>query len=280
METRTRPGPIRILLLLGLIVAVPLGWIQAASGAEPRPAAAPAAASDPAPSAQWTRVSVGVIRAAATVLPARSARVAPAEHRSALLVRIPRTLAIRARPGGGRLVGWLPASSRYYHVPTVAWIRRTTREGRFGLVSVPYSRSRRSGWIALAGLDGTRTAVEVRVDLSRRMLILERRGRPLFRFPVAVGAASSPTPPGRYFVTDRVPFASGSVYGTFAFGISGIQPRLPAGWTGGDQLAIHGTDVPSSIGTASSAGCLRVTERALARLRPVLRLGTPVIVVP
>ena len=45
---------------------------------------------------------------------------------------------------------------------------------------------------------------------------------------------------GRYFVTDRVPVYVGSPYGSFAFGLSGIQPNLPAGWSGGDQLAIHG----------------------------------------
>lgn len=79
-------------------------------------------------------------------------------------------------------------------------------------------------------------------------------------------------------MTDRIHF-SGGYLGTFAFGISGIQPRLPAGWSGGNQLAIHGTSDPSSIGRSVSAGCLRVSERSLDRLRPLLQLGTPVIVV-
>jgi lipoprotein-anchoring transpeptidase ErfK/SrfK len=45
-------------------------------------------------------------------------------------------------------------------------------------------------------------------------------------------------------------------------------------------LAIHGTNDPSSIGNSVSAGCLRVSERSLVRLKPVLGLGTPVIVEP
>jgi lipoprotein-anchoring transpeptidase ErfK/SrfK len=77
-----------------------------------------------------------------------------------------------------------------------------------------------------------------------------------------------------------VPFPAGSAYGSFAFGISGIQPRLPAGWTGGDQLAIHGTNAPWTIGTDASAGCLRASEATLAKLKPLLRLGTPVVIVP
>jgi lipoprotein-anchoring transpeptidase ErfK/SrfK len=75
-----------------------------------------------------------------------------------------------------------------------------------------------------------------------------------------------------------VPFSPGSSYGSFAFGISGIQPNLPAGWTGGNQLAIHGTNQPWSIGRSASAGCVRVSESTLARLLPLLRYGTPVIV--
>jgi len=116
------------------------------------------------------------------------------------------------------------------------------------------------------------------VDLSQHRITVSKSGRVLFGFPAATGAAASPTPIGEYFVTDRIAF-SGGYLGTFAFGISGIQPRLPAGWSGGDQLAIHGTNDPSSIGRSVSAGCLRVSERSLDRLKPLLQLGTPVIVV-
>jgi lipoprotein-anchoring transpeptidase ErfK/SrfK len=121
--------------------------------------------------------------------------------------------------------------------------------------------------------------VEVHVDLSEHRLTVEKRGQVLFGTRTATGTSSSPTPVGDYFVTDRIPF-SGGYLGTFAFGISGIQPRLPAGWSGGNQLAIHGTNDPSSIGTSASAGCMRVSERTLDRLKPLLRLGTPVIVEP
>jgi hypothetical protein len=199
--------------------------------------------------------------------------------RASLLVAIKHALRVTARPGGGRAVGVFPATSRYYHVPLVAWIMRTTAHGRFGRISLPYSGADRTGWIDLRGLSRSRTPYEVRVDLSRHLLFVERTGRVVLRFRAATGASESPTPTGRYFVTDRVPFPAGSAYGTFAFGISGIQTRLPPGWTSGDQLAIHGTNDPSSIGTSASAGCVRVSEAALAKLRPLLRLGTPVVIV-
>lgn len=195
-----------------------------------------------------------------------------------LLVRIERALPITGRPGGGRVVGTMPAGSRYYGIPTVAWVRDVSRDGRHGLVDVPYVARDASGWIRLGGLERSWTRISVEADLSEHRITVHRGEDVLFRAAAATGAPWSPTPTGRYFVTDRVPFPNGGVLGTFAFGISGIQPDLPPGWNGGDQLAIHGTNQPSSIGRSSSAGCLRVSEGVLTRLRRLLRLGTPVVV--
>jgi hypothetical protein len=209
---------------------------------------------------------------------ARKRHHARADRAAHLLVHTPHSLSARARPeAGARVVGVVPAASKYYGVPLTAWVEEVSDNGRWGRVELPYVWPRREGWILLPGLRRDRTFVEVHVDLSRHRLTVEKRGRVLFGAPTATGAPSSPTPVGEYFVTDRVPF-SGGYLGTFAFGISGIQPHLPAGWSGGNQLAIHGTNDPSSIGTSVSAGCMRVSERTLDRLKPLLRLGTPVVV--
>jgi lipoprotein-anchoring transpeptidase ErfK/SrfK len=197
-----------------------------------------------------------------------------------LLVRITHDVAMRARPGHGRVVGILPAGSKYYRTPTLAWVQHVSPNGRFGELAVPYSASTTMGWIPLRGLQRRSTVIEVDVDLSRHRVVVERRGRVLFGTSAAIGAPSSPTPTGRYFVTDRVPFPSGGALGTYAFGISGIQSHLPAGWTGGNQLAIHGTNDPASIGRSVSAGCVRVSAAALDRMIPLLRLGTPVLIHP
>ena len=197
-----------------------------------------------------------------------------------LLASIERTMPITARPGGGRTLGTMPRGSRYFGTQHRAWILERSDDGRFGLVAVPYSAKRATGWIELTGLELDRTPYSVESDLSRHLITVKKFDKTILRMPAATGAAASPTPPGRYFVTDRVPFEAGSYFGTFAFGISGIQPNLPPGWTGGDQLAIHGTNDPGSIGTSASAGCLRVSERSLDRLKPKLGLGTPVIVTP
>ncbi|MGL4440747.1 MAG: L,D-transpeptidase [Bosea sp. (in: a-proteobacteria)] len=46
----------------------------------------------------------------------------------------------------------------------------------------------------------------------------------------------------------------------------------------GGQYAIHGTNVPSSIGSAASYGCFRMLNEDIVDLYSRVRLGTPVIV--
>ena len=172
----------------------------------------------------------------------------PAEPSGDLVVRIPRDLAVRAEPKAtAKVVGTMPSGSKYYDVAIAAWVEQVSPDGRWGRVEIPYVWPRRHGWIALRGLARHTTNVQVHVDLSEHRITVTKYGRVLFGMPAATGASASPTPVGEYFVTDRIAF-SGGYLGTFAFGISGIQPRLPAGWSGGNQLAIHGTNDPSSIG--------------------------------
>ncbi len=136
----------------------------------------------------------------------------------------------RRRPRRRRRPGALPLLRRPN--PRVG----PARESRRPLRTDPHSLRGRSGHRMAAA---PRPADEHDPD--------QRAGRPLrspavrsprrstcsSRAPAATGAPSTPTPVGRYFVSDRVPFPAGSTYGTFAFGLSGIQTHLPAGWTGG-----------------------------------------------
>jgi hypothetical protein len=282
MRRPTRHPRLAIVLTvaLGLLTPTAANIVGAQAGALDLPAphalAATAASSRPrgfAPPASGVRPDPARIARAAERAAERVARW------TNVLVRVPRSLPAFARPAAGAArVGVVPAASKYYGLPIVAWIERVSADGRWGLVELPYSWPRREGWIRLKGLARWATRVRVEVDLSAHMVTVRRFGTVLFRAPGATGAPSSPTPVGEYFVTDRVPFSAGSALGSFAFGISGIQPRLPAGWSGGNQLAIHGTNDPSSIGRSASAGCVRVSESTLDRLIPLLVYGTPVIV--
>jgi L,D-transpeptidase catalytic domain len=196
-----------------------------------------------------------------------------------LLASAPDGVTVRAAPAGTVLTvlpGATPLGS-----PTWLWVVATARHGRWGRVVLPLRPNGSVGWVDLRRVHTERTTVWVRASLRARRIWLMRGDRSLATFRAAIGAPDTPTPIGRFSVTDRV--LTGDPYGPFgwfAFGLSGHQPHLPPEWAGGDQLAIHGTDDPASIGTPASHGCLRVSADALTRLRRTLELGMPVVIMP
>jgi lipoprotein-anchoring transpeptidase ErfK/SrfK len=185
-------------------------------------------------------------------------------------------MTVLAAPGSGKSVGTMPGTTKYFGAGMVAWVRQI--KNGYGLVTVPWTQNaHQSGWIRLAGLRREKTHIRVVASLSSRRMKIQKGCRTLFSTPMAIGAAASPSPRGLFWVTDPTPVpASAPQFGSYAFGLSTIQPNTPPGWSGGNQMAIHGTNNPSSIGTPASAGCLRVSEATLTKLRRLLRVGTPV----
>ncbi len=120
------------------------------------------------------------------------------------------------------------------------------------------------------------TKYSLHVDLSAPRLALRYGGRTVADFLVTVGAPGSRTPTGRYGITDALRFRESPYYGCCALALSGRQTHLPAGWIGGDRLAIHGT--PGPVGGAESHGCIRATDATMRLLFRRIPLGTPVFV--
>jgi lipoprotein-anchoring transpeptidase ErfK/SrfK len=208
--------------------------------------------------------------------PARVLRAQPAGF---TLVDAASGAVIRSRPNGP-IAGTLPGRTSL-GTATWLWAVKTTPDGRWARVILPWRPNGRTGWVSLRGRRTVSSPYWIKADLSRRRVNLIRGDRTLRSFVAAVGAAGSATPVGRFSVTDPIATGDpGGPFGWYAFGLSGHQPNLPAGWSGGDQLAIHGTNAPSSLGTAASAGCLRVSATALGILKRYLRPGTPVVIEP
>lgn len=223
-----------------------------------------------------TAALVGVAREAVAAPAAAATRGCSARQ---LIVDVSRDVPILARPGSGAQIGTLPARSKYLGSSMRAWVRQVSPDRRHGFVTLPWQAGGAGGWISLAGLTRSWTDVTVHASLSKRQLEVRRGCRVVLRVASAIGAAASTSPTGAYWVTDPVAVpTSQPQFGSYAFGLSTIQPNLPAGWTGGDQMAIHGTNDPGSIGSAVSAGCLRVSEDTLARLRGLIGTGTPVVI--
>ena len=213
-------------------------------------------------------------RTAATLPAAPKPRVRAGISQVAIL-RSP--LGLRSRPGG-KVDTKLDARTEFGSVRALGV---AAERGRWlGLVTT----ARSNGRLAWAdrrdpALRLRRTAWSLHADLSKREVELRRFGRTVERVRVAIGRPGSPTPTGRFAVTDKLPGSRfGAYYGCCILALNGYQEHTPPGWRGGNRIAIHGTDSPGTIGAAASAGCLRAGDEQLAVLMRRVPLGTPVFV--
>jgi lipoprotein-anchoring transpeptidase ErfK/SrfK len=193
-----------------------------------------------------------------------------------LVVRVERPTTLRARPGGRVVLALAPTTT--FGSPTVLPVVR--RSGNWYGVLATGVGNGRVGWIsAHAALRLFVSDYRIDASLRRREVVVRHGDRVLARFPVAVGGPATPTPTGRFAVTDKLlTHDAASPYGCCIIALDAIQPRTPQGWGGGDRIAIHTTDKPATIGSAASLGCLRAPEDAMRRIIRVVPLGTVVTI--
>jgi hypothetical protein len=188
-------------------------------------------------------------------------------------VRHRHRVSFRVRPRGHvfRRIG---ARTRFGSPETMTVAKR---RGRWLGVTTPERPNGKLAWVdgRSTALGRHRTRLSLRLDLSRRRLDLRVGGRTRRSVPVGVGASGSPTPTGRFAITDKLSGARyGSAYGCCILALSGKQEKPPAGWRGGTRLAIHGGGGRAAV----SAGCVHADARTLRLLMRRAPLGTPVFV--
>jgi hypothetical protein len=136
----------------------------------------------------------------------------------------------------------------------------------------------RTGWVPRAALGGwSFVDTLLVVNRTRLGLTLYRAGRPIFRAPIGVGKPSSPTPPGTFYIRDRLTAYASPEYGPLAFGTS-ARSEYETDWPAGGFIGIHGTDQPDLIPGRISHGCIRLKNAAILALGRLLPVGTPVII--
>jgi hypothetical protein len=146
-------------------------------------------------------------------------------------------------------------------------------------VRIPMRPNGRKGWVketALGPLYSVRTRLVV--DLSRQRATLTRDGREIWSEPVGVGAPSTPTPPGNFWIREKFKVSGdpAGIYGPAAFGTSDYS--VLSDWPGGGVIGIHGTNAPSLIPGRPSHGCIRVKNEAISRLYRLMPVGTPLLI--
>lgn len=208
-----------------------------------------------------------------TAARARAAPLVPGGSGHLAVMARRRGLTLRHEPGGELLARLRPKTR--WGSPTVVWA--VERRGNWlGVVATGLDNNQ-VGWLDVRKDRPRmwRSPYSLHADLSERRLELRRGARVVRRVAVGIGGPSSPTPTGRFSVTDKlVPDRRQAFYGCCILALSGNQPNLRPGWAGGDRIAIHG----GSIGTAASAGCLHAPDAELRRLMKLLPVGTPVVI--
>lgn len=109
--------------------------------------------------------------------------------------------------------------------------------------------------------------LEFRVNVAAKKLSVYRNGLIIKEYPIATGKEETPTPLGVFTVINKQ-LDPGGPYGTRWLGLS-IK-----------GYGIHGTNDPSSIGTAASNGCIRMFNRDIEELFDITNTGTVVRILP
>jgi hypothetical protein len=214
-------------------------------------------------------IAIGLVSSSAALAEPAARPVEPA---FAATLRTSSPLVLRDRPGGRALA--TVGTETEFGSPETFGVAQT-RGNWVGVISTHLPNGV-IGWVPRRQLALIRVDWSIHVSLSHRQLVLRHDGRVVRRVAVGIGAAGSPTPPGRYVVTDHIdPGAQRGTYGCCILALSGHQPHPPAGWDSSRdwRLAIHG----GATG-AVSAGCIHADEATLRLMMRETPLGTPVTI--
>ncbi|NLB73845.1 MAG: L,D-transpeptidase family protein [Firmicutes bacterium] len=119
---------------------------------------------------------------------------------------------------------------------------------------------------AIAGLPpGVRKIV---VDVNRLVLTLYVDDEVIKKYPIAIGKWRTPTPIGEFVIISK-DYAPGGAFGTRWMGLN-----VPWGGYG-----IHGTNKPWSVGSAASAGCIRMFNEDVEELFELVTVKTLVEII-
>jgi hypothetical protein len=193
---------------------------------------------------------------------------------------VKRRLTAYTKPGGRSLGTFDRYNVNDY--PMVFGVRAVVRgpdcRAAWYRVQLPIRPNGIVGYVRASAIELSLVRTRIAVDLSDRRLKFFRHGELIRDLAIAIGAPTTPTPTGRYYVNQRLiaPDPSGP-HGPAALGISAFSPVL-IHWPQGGPIAIHGTNDPSSIGRPVSNGCIRLSNKNLIRLFEQVPAGTPVVI--
>jgi hypothetical protein len=143
-------------------------------------------------------------------------------------------------------------------------------------IELPARPNGQTGWVPRSALESLHTVNGyLLVDRTTLRATLFRDGRAIFSAPIGVGKASTITPPGNFYVMEKLITLNDPEYGPVALGTSAYAPTLSE-WPGGGIVGIHGTNEPQLIPGRPSHGCVRMRNADIKRLWSLISVGTPI----
>lgn len=148
-----------------------------------------------------------------------------------------------------------------------------------------------TGWCSAQYLSGSQTSNNINTTVTKgkvasKLIVVNQytmrvsyyeNGKLIKYFSCATGKSSTPTPNGKFSIINKEvnrPYYKGN--------IPGGSPNNPLGYRfiqlTSSGYAIHGTNVPSSIGNRVSDGCIRLSNSNVEWLYDKIYVGTPVII--
>ncbi len=108
---------------------------------------------------------------------------------------------------------------------------------------------------------------QIMIDIYRKRLTLTRPLKPPLVFHIAPGKDETPSPIGQWTIATKHKDWGGG------FGTRWLGLNVPWGVYG-----IHGTNKPHLIGRRVSSGCIRMNNRSVEKLYPLVPVGTKVLI--
>ncbi len=210
---------------------------------------------------------------------------ASAASKGQALVRLLSAHPVRGGPSSrAARIRTVPGRTPLTGVRTVLPLLRqaTDRDGSSWLkVALPGRPNGSTGWIRATGTRGAWTPWDITVRLNSRRVVVRHDGRVAIRFRAVVGAPSTPTPRGHFFVEEALALDSASPGGPYALATSARSNVLQEFEGGPGQIALHGRNfLYDPLGTASSHGCIRLSTGAITWLAARIGAGVPVTIRP
>jgi len=151
------------------------------------------------------------------------------------------------------------------------------RQGDWLEVQLNTRPNQTTAWVRAADVTLRQVTHRIVVSLAARSMTVYDGQTPIMEAPVAIGDPTTPTPRGNYYIDGavRTPDPSG-VYGPYQLSVAAFSEVLMTFGSGVGQIAMHGTNAPSLVGSAVSNGCLRMKNADITRLANTVEIGTPV----